>query len=83
MTRKSRVVIVGNGVAGNAALEAIRQHTPETKVVLISDESVPFYSAVVLSDYVAGDIPRKKTFLKSLKDYPGVDTQAGSANFRH
>lgn len=78
MTRKNRVVIVGNGVAGNTALETIRQYSQETELVLISDEPVPFYSAVVLSDYVAGDIPRKKTFLKSLKDYPEVDLKLGT-----
>ncbi len=50
------VVIIGNGVAGNAAANgALRQ--PGTKVVLIDGECAPYHSACVLPDYVAGEIP--------------------------
>ena len=36
-------LIIGNGVAGNAAAENIRKHDPEGKIAIFSRESRPFY----------------------------------------
>jgi NADPH-dependent 2,4-dienoyl-CoA reductase/sulfur reductase-like enzyme len=74
---RERIVILGNGVAGNTALEAIRRSGSSTEVVLLSEEPYPEYSACVLPHYVSGYLPRKRVFLKSIKDYQGVRTRLG------
>jgi len=48
-------VIIGNGVAGNAAAENIRKHDPEGKIVILSQESRPFYYVPALPEYLAGE----------------------------
>jgi nitrite reductase (NADH) large subunit len=48
-------LIIGNGVAGNAAAENIRKHDPEGKIVIISQESRPFYYVPALPEYLAGE----------------------------
>ncbi len=77
MRGRERIVILGNGVAGNTALEAIRGSGASPEVVLLSEEPHPEYSACVLPHYFSGSLPRKRVFLKSLKDYRGVRTRLG------
>jgi nitrite reductase (NADH) large subunit len=48
-------VIIGNGVAGNAAAENIRKYDPEGKIVMFSKEDRPFYYVPALPEYVAGE----------------------------
>jgi nitrite reductase (NADH) large subunit len=47
-------LIIGNGVAGNAAAENIRKHDPEGKITVFSRESQPFYYVPALPEYLAG-----------------------------
>lgn len=48
-------LIIGNGVAGNAAAENIRKHDPESKIIVFSQESRPFYYVPALPEYLAGE----------------------------
>ncbi|MHB9074834.1 MAG: NAD(P)/FAD-dependent oxidoreductase [Desulfobaccales bacterium] len=48
-------LIIGNGVAGNAAAENIREFDPEGKIAMFSKEDRPFYYVPALPEYVAGD----------------------------
>ena len=48
-------LIIGNGVAGNAAAENIRKHDPEGKIVVFSLEPRPFYYVPALPEYLAGE----------------------------
>ena len=48
-------LIIGNGVAGNAAAENIRKYDPEGKIVVFSRESRPFYYVPGLPQYLAGE----------------------------
>jgi nitrite reductase (NADH) large subunit len=48
-------LIIGNGVAGNAAAENIRKFDPEGKIAIFSKEDRPFYYVPALPEYVAGD----------------------------
>jgi nitrite reductase (NADH) large subunit len=45
-----RVVVIGNGVAGNTAAEALRRHSPSVQLTVISDETQPFYNRMALAD---------------------------------
>jgi len=48
-------VIIGNGVAGNAAAENIRKYDPQGKIIIFTRESQPFYYVPALPEYLAGE----------------------------
>ena len=75
----TRVVIIGNGIAGNTAAAAIREYDAQARITMISDEAVPLYSACVLPNYLASEIERQRVFLKSFNDYAeqGIETILG------
>jgi len=47
-------LIIGNGAAGNSAAETIRNHDPDGKILIFSQESQPFYYVPALPEYLAG-----------------------------
>ncbi len=61
-----RIVVIGNGVAGNSAAKAALRN-PDTEVVLIEGDVTPYHSACVLPDYISGDITKDNAILE---DYP-------------
>ncbi len=64
-----RVLIIGNGAAGNQAAASIRKYNSVCEIVMFAIESYPEYSACALPDVLAGWIPLSKTFLKTSADY--------------
>ena len=44
-------VIIGNGVAANAAAENIRKFDPDGKITIFSKEDRPFYYVPALPEY--------------------------------
>jgi nitrite reductase (NADH) large subunit len=52
----NRYAIIGNGVAGVRAAEAILRHDPTGRVVSVTDEVHPFYLRTQLPAYVAGRV---------------------------
>lgn len=64
-----KVVIIGNGAAGNQAAESLRQIDSNVQISIYSADEVPFYSACALPDYLAGWIPRQQLFLKTPEQY--------------
>jgi nitrite reductase (NADH) large subunit len=62
-------LIIGNGVAGNAAAEHIRQHDPAGKIVIFSRESHPFYYVPALPEYLAGEKPADHLIIHHLGWY--------------
>ncbi|MBI9090527.1 MAG: NAD(P)/FAD-dependent oxidoreductase [Desulfobacterium sp.] len=57
-------LIIGNGAAGTMAAEAIRQTDKEGKIVLLTNETLPFYSRMRLPEYVAGQIRENDLIIK-------------------
>ncbi|MFC2172031.1 FAD-dependent oxidoreductase [Acidobacteriota bacterium] len=51
-----KVVIVGAGIAGISAAEALRRSSPETNIVLISKETDLPYYRLNLTRFLAGDV---------------------------
>jgi NADH oxidase (H2O2-forming) len=64
-----RIVIVGNGAAGNEAAVNLRKLDSHCEIVMLARESYPAYSACALPDVLAGWIPLKQTFLLKEEDY--------------
>ena len=63
-----RIVIIGNGAAGNEAAETIRKYDDAVELLMISAETFPLYSACALPDCISGWVSREQLFLKDSKD---------------
>jgi len=74
-----RVVIIGNGAAGNQAAETIKQHSPDIEVIMLARETYPLYSPCALPDCLSGNLERSRLFLKTENDYRarGIETAFG------
>lgn len=64
-----RYVIVGSGVAGIAAIEAIRSLDTLNEVVMIGDDPHGFYSRPGLAYYLTGELHDKALFPRTADDY--------------
>jgi len=65
---KPRYVIVGSGIAGLAAAEALREGQPQADITMVSEEGHNFYSRPALPYLLRGDIPEKQLFIRSRDD---------------
>jgi len=63
MRRKIRQVIVGNSAAGINAIRAIRESNHPCDIVLVSAENCNAYAPVLITHYLAGEIPREQMFI--------------------
>lgn len=66
MTSAARYLIIGGGVAGTSAAEAIRHNDASGRIVIVSDEPYRFYSRIMLSKpaFFLGKIPFDSIWLK-------------------
>jgi NADH oxidase (H2O2-forming) len=64
-----KVVIVGNGIAGNQVAFSIRERCQETEVRIVSAENVPEYDPCSLPYFLGGDCEEQSVFRKRADDY--------------
>ena len=64
-----KYVIVGTGVAGIAAIEAIRSVDQSGEITLIGNDPHGYYSRPGLAYYLTGEIPDQALFSKKLEDF--------------
>jgi nitrite reductase (NADH) large subunit len=65
----TRYLIVGNGVAGTTAAENIRKLDKEGKIIVVTEEAVPFYWRIQLNEYIAGDVKEERLPAKKQEWY--------------
>jgi NADH oxidase (H2O2-forming) len=70
-----RVLIIGNGIAGNEVAFSIRAKAPDYEIKILSAEKFPEYDPCSLPYFVAGQVQRDVVFRKSLKDYKDNDIE--------
>ena len=58
-------IIIGNGVAGTTAAEAIRKNDSQGTIKIFTDEAFPFYSRIRLMEYLAGEVELPKLQIRS------------------
>jgi NAD(P)H-nitrite reductase large subunit len=59
-TDKTTYLISGNSVGGIGAAEAIREIDKAGAITIISDESYPIYSRLLISEYLAHRYPLER-----------------------
>ena len=64
-----KVIVLGNGVAGNTAASTIRQLDKQADITIISEDTFPEYTACALPHYISGEHSRRRLFLRTKKDY--------------
>jgi NAD(P)H-nitrite reductase large subunit len=64
-----RYIIIGAGVAGLAAAEAIRSRDKKGEILMISDDQHGFYSRPGLAFYLSNEIPSKQLFPQHQRDW--------------
>src|SRR5688572_3294848 len=64
-----RHVIIGSGVAGIAAIEAIRSVDPAAEVTMVGDDPHGFYSRPGLAYYLSGELHDKALYPRTTEDY--------------
>jgi NADPH-dependent 2,4-dienoyl-CoA reductase/sulfur reductase-like enzyme len=68
-------VIIGSGVAGIAAIEAIRSVDTAGEITLIGSDPHGYYSRPGLAYYLTGEIPDKVLFSKRPEDFQNLGVQ--------
>jgi NADH oxidase (H2O2-forming) len=68
-----KVVIVGNGIAGNRVATELRKRDKDVEICILSAEAVPEYDPCSLPYFLAGNIEKKDVFKKTVDDYKRLD----------
>ncbi|MCF8126994.1 MAG: FAD-dependent oxidoreductase [Deltaproteobacteria bacterium] len=68
-------VIVGNGIAGITAAEAIRQLDPSGRIIMIGDETALPYSRPMISMVLDGSIPSEKLPIRAPSIYEDLNVE--------
>lgn len=68
-----KYVIIGNGIAGVSAAEAIRSLSPQGEITVIGDETFPPYSRPMISQVLDGSQPHSKLPIRSERFYQDLD----------
>jgi len=58
-------LIIGNGVAGTTAAENIRKVDKAGKLMVVTEESTPFYYRMRLPEFISGDLAEDKLIAKN------------------
>jgi nitrite reductase (NADH) large subunit len=74
-----RYLIIGNGVAGATAAERIKEHDPDGRITIITDERHSFYYRPRLPEVMSGQVDISKITLRQAEWYAqaGIDLRLG------
>jgi NADH oxidase (H2O2-forming) len=64
-----KIVIVGNGIAGNEVAFSLREKNRAHEITILSAEKFPEYDPCSLPYFVGGDVHRNVVFRKTIEDY--------------
>ncbi|MBL7175616.1 MAG: NAD(P)/FAD-dependent oxidoreductase [Desulfobacteraceae bacterium] len=64
-----KYLIIGNGIAGTTAAENIRKQDKEGTIVIATDEDLPFYYRIRLTEFIAGDLTEQDLIARSREWY--------------
>jgi nitrite reductase (NADH) large subunit len=58
-------IIIGNGIAGTTAAEAVRAEDNAGSIKIFTDDKYPFYARIRLPQFLADEVPLEKLILKN------------------
>jgi nitrite reductase (NADH) large subunit len=61
----TRYVVVGSGIAGLSACEALRERDASAALTLVGEEPHPFYSRPGLAYLLTGSVPEKRLYVRT------------------
>jgi nitrite reductase (NADH) large subunit len=64
-----KYLIIGNGIAGTTAAENIRKQDKEGTIVIATNEDLPFYYRIRLTEFIAGDLTEQDLIARSREWY--------------
>lgn len=64
-----KIVIIGNGIAGNQVASKVREKNREDEICIVSAEAVPEYDPCSLPYFLGGDVGREVVFRKRMEYY--------------
>ena len=68
-SKRERLVVVGNGMAGVACVEQILHHAPKFDITIFGDETHVNYNRIMLSSVLAGEKSADEIIINSLEWY--------------
>ncbi|HLX39808.1 MAG TPA: FAD-dependent oxidoreductase [Ktedonobacteraceae bacterium] len=69
MSKQSRYLIIGNGIAGVTAAEILRREDPVCAITIIADDAFPVYYRPALKDYLGGHLSEEKLWARPTTFY--------------
>ncbi|MBI5359659.1 MAG: NAD(P)/FAD-dependent oxidoreductase [Planctomycetes bacterium] len=66
-------IIIGNSAAGINAAETLRELDKNGRITVVSSENAPPYSRCLLSYYLAGELDKKRLFIRDKDWYRNLD----------
>ncbi len=70
-----KIVIIGNGIAGNQVASQVRMHDKDAEIKIVSAEAYPQYDPCSLPYYLSGQLEHAAVFKRSLQDYEKSGTE--------
>jgi NADH oxidase (H2O2-forming) len=64
-----KIVIIGNGIAGNHVASKVREINKEDDITILSAEAVPEYDPCSLPYFLGGEVKREAVFRKRMEYY--------------
>lgn len=64
------LVIIGNGIAGATAAEALRAEDSAAKITVVADDPYPVFYRPALKDYLGGKLREEKLWARTISFYP-------------
>ena len=77
-----RFVVIGTGVAGMSAIEAIRSINGENEIVMVGDDPHGYYSRPGLAYYLTGELHDKALYPRTAADYKRLNFHFVQAHVR-
>ena len=62
-------LIIGNSIAAISAVEALRKIDPNGSITIVTKEGEPAYSPVLTPNYIAGELPLERLYLREKAFY--------------
>ena len=65
MLPQMKIIIIGNGIAGQNTADIIRKNNKEHEIIIYTKEKYPYYSRIFLPQYISNERTKEKLILRN------------------